>query len=115
VRIEKDLVAASAAPLVLGMLAEGETYGYEMIRRVARASGGEVNWTDAMLYPLLHRLERLGHVRSDWRQTGSGRRRKYYEITDSGRQVLAERQLQWRAVSHLLDQVWQQSAPAGAW
>lgn len=112
-RIEKDLVAASAAPLVLGILAEGETYGYEMIKRVEELSGGEVAWTDAMLYPLLHRLERLGHVQAQWRTSDSGRKRKYYAITDSGRQMLAERREQWQVVSAALDRIWQQ-ASAGA-
>lgn len=113
-RIEKDLVAASAAPLVLSILAEGETYGYAMIKRVEALSGGEVAWTDAMLYPLLHRLERLGHVQADWRVADGGRKRKYYAITDSGRVVLAERRKQWEVVSGALDRIWQQTTAGTA-
>lgn len=56
--IDKDLVAASATPLVLAILTEGQSYGYAIIKRVGEVSGGELRWTDGMVYPLLHRLER---------------------------------------------------------
>src|SRR6266516_4541859 len=55
--VSKDLVAASATPLVLAILAEGDSYGYAIIKRVAELSGGHLQWTDGMLYPVLHRLE----------------------------------------------------------
>ena len=58
----KDLVAASATPLVLAILMEGDSYGYAIIKRVATLSGGHLHWTDGMLYPVLHRLERQGLV-----------------------------------------------------
>lgn len=110
-RIDKDLVAASATPLVLGILAEGESYGYAILKRVDELSGGRMAWTDGMLYPLLHRLERLGHVSSAWRTADSGRRRKLYWLTPSGRAALAERRSQWEVVSAALDRVWHPMAP----
>lgn len=105
-RVGKDLVAASAAPLVLGILAEGENYGYAIIQRVADLSGDELEWSEGLLYPLLHRLERQGHVQSLWGRSESGRRRKYYRITPAGREVLADQRRQWRAVESTLRQVW---------
>ncbi|MGY0537350.1 PadR family transcriptional regulator [Nocardioides sp. YJ-D4] len=105
-RIDKDLVAASATPLVLGILAEGESYGYAIGKRVAELSGGRMEWTDGMLYPLLHRLERLGYVDASWGRSESGRRRKHYAITDTGHQALADRQRQWQVVADTLDNVW---------
>ncbi|MFE1592065.1 PadR family transcriptional regulator [Nocardia sp. NPDC058705] len=105
-RIDKDLVAASATPLVLGILAEGESYGYAILEQVNELSHGRMQWTDGMLYPLLHRLERQGHVSSTWRVSEGGRRRKHYLITDSGLAALAERQAQWRVVGAALEQVW---------
>ncbi len=104
--IEKDLVAASATPLVLGILAEGESYGYAILKRVNDLSGGRIQWTDGMLYPLLHRLERLGLVSASWGASDSGRRRKHYTITDTGREMLAERRAQWDVVADALSQVW---------
>ncbi len=110
-RIDKDLVAASATPLVLGILADGESYGYAILKRVNELSGGRMTWTDGMLYPLLHRLERLGYVDASWQVAPSGRRRKHYAITAAGASALAERRAQWAVVSATLDRVW---ADAGA-
>ena len=104
--ITKDLVAASATPLVLGILAEGESYGYAILKQVNELSGGQLEWTDGLLYPLLHRLERLGYVDSAWETPAGGRRRKYYRITDQGRENLAEQRRQWTAVVNTLRGVW---------
>ena len=88
-RVTKDLVAASATPMVLGILAEGESYGYAILRRINELSGGELEWTEGLLYPLLHRLQRLGHVEASWQSVTGERRRKYYRITDQGRDEVA--------------------------
>jgi DNA-binding PadR family transcriptional regulator len=114
VRIAKDLVAASTTPLVLGILAEGESYGYAILKQVGDLSGGRLEWTDGLLYPLLHRLERLGHVESVWRQADGGRRRKYYRITDQGRGELDEQHRQWSTVVDTLQGIWDraQALPA---
>ena len=104
--IDKDLVAASATPLVLAILAEEESYGYAILKRVRELSGGELEWTDGMLYPLLHRLRRLGYVTTELRTPPEGRRRRYYAITGDGRAALAERQRQLVAVTRALSDVW---------
>lgn len=105
-RVTKDLVAASATPLVLGILAKGESYGYAILKQVSELSGGELEWTDGLLYPLLHRLERLGYVESTWHEPPGGRRRKYYRITEQGRAELASQQRQWTAVVDALKGIW---------
>jgi PadR family transcriptional regulator PadR len=105
-RIDKDLVAASATPLVLAILAEGENYGYGILKRVRELSDGELEWTDGMLYPLLHRLHRLGYVTTEWRTPPEGRRRRYYAITDAGRAALAEQKRQWATVAQALGDAW---------
>jgi len=105
-RVAKDLVAASATPMVLGILAEGESYGYAILRRINALSGGELDWTEGLLYPLLHRLERLGHVESDWQAVAGERRRKYYRITTSGMDELAEQRRQWTTVVDTLKEIW---------
>ncbi len=104
--VGKDLVAASATPLVLAILTEGDSYGYAIIKRVSELSGGQMQWTDGMLYPVLHRLERLGHVEARWGTSGSGRRRKYYRITRPGQARLAEQRRQWQVVDATLRGIW---------
>lgn len=106
VRIDKDLVAATATPLVLAILAESESYGYAILKRVRALSGGELEWTDGMLYPLLHRLQRLGYVTTEWRTPPEGRRRKYYTITADGLAALADHQRQWATVTRALHGIW---------
>ncbi len=104
--ISKDLVAASATPLVLAILSEGESYGYAILKRVSELSGGRLQWTDGMLYPVLHRLERLGYIKASWKSSETGRDRKYYKITASGRAHLADHRLQWQAVDKALREIW---------
>src|SRR2546429_4599700 len=87
--VSKDLVAASATPLVLAILAEADSYGYAIIKRVTELSGGHLQWTDGMLYPVLHRLERQGCVAAKWSESEDGRQRQYYRITKEGRAELA--------------------------
>lgn len=103
----KDLIAASSTPIVLAILAEEKSYGYAILQRVRELSGGRMEWTDGMLYPVLHRLERLGHVEARWEVAESGRRRKYYRITAQGRAQLAEERRQWQAVDATLRGIWQ--------
>lgn len=111
--IAKDLVAASATPLVLGILAERESYGYAILKQVSELSGGHLEWSDGLLYPLLHRLERLGHVESYWQAPAGARRRKYYRITAHGRAELAEQRRQWAAVVDALRGIWNAPSATG--
>jgi len=112
--INKDLMAASSTPIVLAILAEGDSYGYAILQRVRELSGGHLEGTDGMLYPVLHRLERLGHVKARWKVAESGRRRKYYRITSGGRAQLAEERRQWQTVDSTLRGIWSAALPQGA-
>jgi PadR family transcriptional regulator PadR len=104
--IDKDLVAAMATPLVLAILVEGTSYGYAILKRVRELSGGEVEWTDGMLYPLLHRLERTGYIAATWGTSPEGRRRRNYDITDAGRAQLEEQRRQWVTATRTLGNLW---------
>lgn len=86
-KLAKDLVAASTVPLVLAILADGENYGYAIIQRVRELSGGEIEWTDGMLYPVLHWLEKNGHVKARWGESDTGRKRKYYSLKADGKNI----------------------------
>jgi len=110
VLVGKDLVAASATPLVLGILAEGENYGYAILQRIGELSDGRLDWSEGMLYPLLHRLERQGQIEAFW-STASGRRRKYYRLTRTGRAAIADHRAQWDAVVSTLTRLADSAGP----
>ncbi len=104
--IEKELVAASTEPLILSLLSKGESYGYELIQEVKRLSGDRINWTDGMLYPVLHRMEDAGWIGARWVVMENGRKRKYYSIRKDGRQALKEKRDQWTVISSVLSGLW---------
>ena len=100
--IRKELVAASAEPLVLSLLSKGESYGYAIIQEVKARSGGQLQWTDGMLYPVLHRLEQRGLIKSRWAESESGRKRKYYSLKKNGKAAMARHHEQWLLVHGVL-------------
>jgi len=104
--LSKELVAASTVPLVLSVLGQGDTYGYALIQRVRELSGGKIEWTEGMLYPVLHWMEREKMIESEWRKSESGRKRKYYRLRREGRKALREEQEQWMTVHDTLIGLW---------
>ena len=105
--LSKELVAASTVPLVLSVLIKGESYGYELIQNVRELSGGTIEWTEGMLYPVLHWMERKNLVESEWRTAeDSGRRRRYYSIRKEGRKALQSEQQQWVTVHTTFMKLW---------
>ena len=104
--LAKDMVAASAKPLLLSILSEGESYGYEIIQKIRELSGGEIEWSDGMIYPVLHRLERDGLIDSEWKEADTGRQRKYYSISYDGRKILKTERQQWLTVHNTLSKLW---------
>lgn len=105
-RIAKDLVAASATALVLAILQKGDSYGYAIIQEVRALSGGELEWSEGMLYPVLHRMEDAGLIESFEERGDNGRKRKYYRLRSDGRRALAEERRQWDVVHAALTKAW---------
>jgi DNA-binding PadR family transcriptional regulator len=107
--LAKELVAASTEPLILSLLARGgESYGYALIQEVKRLSGDKIEWTDGMLYPVLHRMEENGWIKSRWVEIENGRKRKYYSIRKGGHQALKEKREQWSLVSSVFGGLWKE-------
>ena len=104
--VSKALVAASTKPLILSILREGENYGYFIIQRVKELSGGKLEWADGMLYPVLHRLEKEGLVATSWKISSEGRRRKYYKLTQFGKEELNKEMEQWKQVNNVFLKLW---------
>ena len=104
--ISKTLVAASTKPIILSMLISGEDYGYQIIQRVKDISGGTLEWSDNMLYPVLRRLEKGGLLISRWKISKKGRMRRYYRITEQGREELDSERRQWMSVNQAFSKLW---------
>ena len=96
--ISKQLMAASTRPIILAILVRGEDYGYSIIQKVKTISGGSLEWTDGMLYPVLQRMEMDGLISSRWRAADGGRPRRYYRITEPGRKEFESELAGWRSV-----------------
>jgi PadR family transcriptional regulator PadR len=96
--ISKQLMAASTRPIILAILARDEDYGYSIIQKVKSISGGSLEWTDGMLYPVLQRMEMDGLIASRWKASDGGRPRRYYRITEPGRLEFASELAGWRSV-----------------
>jgi PadR family transcriptional regulator PadR len=106
--LAKELVAASTEPLILSLLSEGESYGYALIQEVKRLSGDKIEWTDGMLYPVLHRMERESWIESRWGEAPNGRKRKYYSLKKDGKKALKDQRDQWVTISKVFQQLWRE-------
>jgi len=106
--LNKELVAASTEPLILSLLSKGESYGYALIQEVRRLSEDKIEWTDGMLYPVLHRMEREGWIESRWGEAENRRKRKYYSLKKDGTRALKDQREQWVTVSAVFKQLWKE-------
>ena len=93
--IERELKRGSLELIVLHLLEPGEAYGYEIVSKLTAETGGALEVTDGTLYPVLYRLERGGFVTVRWETPERGVPRKYYRLTDAGRQELAQLTQEW--------------------
>lgn len=104
--ISKNLTAASTKSIILGILKQGRSYGYLIIKKIKELSGGRMVYSDGMLYPVLHRLEKEGLIISDWTMEKDSKPRKYYEITEAGKKALIVEKQQWNQVNAVLEAIW---------
>lgn len=102
-KLSKEMVKGSTVVLVLNLLKNKPMYGYEMIKSMEISSGGTFQWKEGTLYPILHGLEVEGMLESFWDDKESGRKRKYYRITDKGLKNLSQKHQEWLAFSNAMD------------
>ena len=98
-RVERELMRGAGPLAVLKLLETGEQYGYELVEALARHSEGVLAMGQSTLYPMLYNLEAKGLLRATWRDADSGRKRKYYALTDRGRKKLVSDTKQWEALT----------------
>jgi DNA-binding PadR family transcriptional regulator len=106
--MSKELVAASAEPLILSLLSGAESYGYAIIQEIKARSKERIQWTDGMLYPVLHRMEDEAWITSRWVEAENGRKRKYYSIKKDGKRKLEQQREQWLTVHSVLSGLWKE-------
>ncbi|MHB1415507.1 MAG: PadR family transcriptional regulator [Chloroflexota bacterium] len=88
---------------ILALLAGRERYGYELVQGLSRVDGMLV--TEGTVYPILSRLKRDGLVSTEWRESREGPPRKYYRLTDQGKEALADFRRQWRVFAQAVDTI----------
>jgi len=103
--MDTELIKGTLSLLILSLLKRRPMYGYELAATVKQETDGAFEWRAGSLYPNLHKLEKDGLVRAEWQGKPEGRQRKYYELTEKGEAVLAERLQAWSSISQAVNRV----------
>ncbi|MDT8717732.1 helix-turn-helix transcriptional regulator [Clostridium sp. 19966] len=103
--INKELLKGSTVILILTLLDRKDMYGYEMIKEIELKSEGIFKFKEGTLYPILHSLEEERFVECYWLEAEGSRKRKYYKITKGGKEILKEKQEEWKAFRTAVDKV----------
>ncbi|UTL72480.1 PadR family transcriptional regulator [Bacillus halotolerans] len=103
--LNREPIKGSTVILVLTLLNERPMYGYEPVKEMGSRSDHELQMKEGTLYPSLHKLERQGYISSYWEKQEKGPDRKYYRITEDGREILAERTKEWSVFSAMMDRM----------
>jgi PadR family transcriptional regulator, regulatory protein PadR len=104
-KLSSDLLRGHTDTIILGLLMDGDKYGYEMTKLVFEHSDQQYELKEATMYSSLKRLENDKHITSYWGDETQGGRRKYYRITESGRELYKENKRNWEYAKHILDQL----------
>lgn len=105
-KLSKELIGASATPIILSILKKNESYGYEIIQNIKEISGGKIEYGEGTLYPVLHKLEKKGLIKSSWKIAESGRKRKYYNISTEGEKELKTEKENWNTINQIITRIW---------
>ena len=105
-KFSKELIGASSIPMILSILSKGESYGYEIIKTLKDLSNNKIDFKDGTMYPVLHKLEKKGFIESFWKPSETGRKRKYYRITDIGQSELHLEKENWNTINNIITSLW---------
>ena len=104
-KLSSDLLRGHTDTIILGLLSEGDKYGYEITKLVSENSDNLYELKEATMYSSLKRLEKDGHITSYWGDETQGGRRKYYRITASGRELYKSNKQNWDYAKKILDKL----------
>lgn len=102
---DKGLIGGSTILLLLSLLEESDMYGYEIIKKLELKSDKTFQFKEGTLYPVLHKLENNGYVKSYKVKSDTGKERRYYKITSNGRKQLVEEKEKWERFSESINKV----------
>ena len=108
--LSADLLRGYTDTIILKQLSNSDSYGYRISKAVAEQSGGGLELKEATLYTAFRRLEAAGCIRSYWGDENSGARRRYYALTDAGRERLTQDCAVWQETRRLIDQLLEEKA-----
>ncbi|MFC1529390.1 PadR family transcriptional regulator [Gemmatimonadota bacterium] len=101
----QNLTRSCNEMLILASLAGGRRHGYEIGLFVEEKSDGRFRFNHGTLYPILHNLEKQGHIRGGWEKEGSKRQRKYYTLTARGKRYARDRVRLWKEFTGQLREI----------
>lgn len=104
-KITSDLLRGHTDTMILRLLCEEDRYGYEIVKLIAERSGGEYELKEATLYSSLRRLEASGDIVWYWGDESQGGRRKYYRITEKGKETYVRNKGNWEYAKRILDKL----------
>ena len=105
-KLSKELIGASSTPIILAILSKNESYGYEIIQNIKEISDGKIEFGEGTFYPVLHKLEKKGLIQASWKIAESGRKRKYYKISDDGKKELTTEKENWNTINQIITKIW---------
>jgi PadR family transcriptional regulator, regulatory protein PadR len=102
-KISSDLLRGHTDTIILKLLMSGDKYGYEISKLIHSNSNQEYELKEATMYSSLKRLENDGNITSYWGDESQGGRRRYYRITEKGKQTYFENKSNWEYAKRVLD------------
>lgn len=101
----RELLKGSTSLIVLQMLQERDMYGYELVKELDKRSDHHLQVKEGTLYPALHKLENQEYIECYWQEQEKGPARKYYRITDAGKEMLEEKTQEWNQFVKVMNKV----------
>lgn len=103
-KINKELLKGSTSLLILNLLNKQDMYGYQLIKNLTELSDNVFHLKEGTIYPILHSLEEENYISSYW-DDSTAKKRKYYNITDSGKRLLVDKEKEWKIFSKGINNV----------
>lgn len=104
--ISKELMGASSILIILSILEQEDTYGYDIMARVRNLSEGRIAWKEGSIYPVLQKLKVKKLIRSYWDLKKNTRPRKYYTITEPGKKAFRDTKKDWILMNDIFQRLW---------